>query len=145
MKTAVRLLATALPLICGGCTWVTVPSAPGAANHVATLDASQAAKCQLLSRSDLSVGTAIGAFQRLPADVAADLQTLAVNRAVDAGGNGVAPLTDVKDGHQTFGIYKCGAASAPAAAAATPAPTPTTAPSASTAVKTIPYNPPPSD
>ena len=140
MKTAVTFLATALPLIFGGCTWVTVPSAPGAANHVATLDASQSAKCQLLSKSDLSVGTAIGSFQRLPADVAADLQTLAVNSAVDAGGDGVSPLTDVKDGHQTFGIYKCGASSAPAGA--TPVPAPTTAPSASTAVKTIPYTPP---
>ena len=140
MKTAVAILTAGLLLFCSGCTWVTVPPAPGAA-HVAVLDGEQVAHCQLLSKADLTAGTNLGQFKRLPADVEADLQALAVNQAAEAGADTVAPLTEVKDGHQTFGIYKCGAGTAPVATR-TPARAPTTAPSETTAVKTIPYTPP---
>lgn len=141
MKTAVVPFSLALPLLAGGCTWTTVPTNPEAA-HVAAVDGSQVAHCQLLSQTELSAGTQLGQFQRLSADVEADLQTLAVNRAPDAGADTVAPLSVMKDGKQTYGFYRCGPTPAGTAVVAPAPQVATSAAPAAATVKTIPYNPP---
>lgn len=116
-----------------GCTsWVT-PSPEAQRAVIAVVTPEAAARCQLLTRNELTVTSKIGSFERMPGDVENDLRTLAINQAASAGGDAVAPLSPVTEGKQIYGIYKCGAA------AGAPA---TAAPSTSTAVTTLPYTPP---
>ncbi|HSC47169.1 MAG TPA: DUF4156 domain-containing protein [Gammaproteobacteria bacterium] len=128
--------ALALLAALGGCTWVTPsPEAQGA--DIAVVDATTAARCQLLTQNQLTVDAKLGVLQRMPTDVEHDLETMAVNQAASVGANAVAALSPAKDGVQTWGIYKC-----PAGVKSAAAPSATTAPAASTGVKTLPYTPP---
>ena len=134
MKAALPLVLALAAL--AGCTWVTPnPNAQGA--DIVVLDAATAPKCQNLAQNQLTVADKLGMLQRMPADVEHDLQTMAINQAANVGANAVAPLSDVKGGTQTWGIYRCPAGMIPSAA-----PAATTAPGATTGVKTIPYTPP---
>ena len=140
MKT--MLLTSFAAAALAGCAWSTIAPSPEAVGHVAVLNGSQVTRCQSLGTADLAVGTQLGDFQRLPADMEADLQTLAMNQGAQLGANAVAPLDEMKGGKQSFGMYKCNGNAAPAATSAAIAATAVRAPSASTAVKTLPYTPP---
>lgn len=135
MRTAnLPILATALLL--SSCTWVSV-SPQAQQKGVIALSLDRVASCQQLSQTQVSVANTVGVFQRMPSDIEHDLTNLAINEAAKSGGDTVAALSPVKDGSQTFGIYKClsNNGSRPA----------TMAPAASTTgntVKTTPYKPP---
>jgi hypothetical protein len=119
-----------------GCTWVTqTPEALQA--NIQVLDGKDAQlRCEKIAANELKVATKLGSLQRMPEDVEHDLSTMAINQAATVGADAVAPLSDLKDGVQTWGLFNCkGAAAAPAAATAQ-------APSSSTALKTLPYTPP---
>lgn len=134
-RIAGSALAGALALT-AGCTWVTPsPEAQGA--DIAVVDATTAARCQLLTQNQLSVDAKLGVLQRMPTDVEHDLQTMAINQAASVGANAVAALSPAKDGVQTWGIYKC-----PASVKSAAAPSVNPAPAAGTGVHTIPYTPP---
>ena len=136
MKRALTVSSIAALMLLAGCTWVTrSPEALQA--DIQVLDTKDAlVRCDKLAANELKVAYKLGTLQRMPDDVAHDLRTMAINQAATVGANAVAPLSDVKDGVQTWGLFDCkGAAPAPAAAT-------TTAPSQSTGLKTLPYNPP---
>ncbi|HEV2110601.1 MAG TPA: DUF4156 domain-containing protein [Gammaproteobacteria bacterium] len=118
-----------------GC-WVT-PSP--VSKNVAVVNGVQVAQCRLVGKADLSVPDKLGSLQRVPDDMENDLQTLAKNQAVNAGGDTVAPLSVQDGGKQSWGYYACGPG-AMAAAEATGTASP--APAAATGVKTLPYTPP---
>lgn len=134
MKTLGLLILLGL----AGCTWVTPsPDAQGA--NILVLYKSALGPCRLLTENQLTVADKLGMLQRVPADVEHDLQTMAINQAASVGANGVSALSDLNGGTQTWGIYKCPPGMQ---LSASPPPTTVTAPTATTGVKTIPYNPP---
>lgn len=94
------LLAALLP----ACTWVNVDPA---AQEVMVLPAKRVANCEKLGTTDVRVAEEVGFISRVEEDVAADLANLARNEAVSMGGDTVAPLTEIRKGKQTFGIYRC--------------------------------------
>ena len=122
-------------LLLAGCTWVT-PTPEARDRDIAVLDTGAAARCQLLTDAELTVADKLGNLERMPADVAKDLQTLAMNQAAAAGGDAIVPRDQPQGGKQHFGLYRC------QKTAAAPAPGTTPAPPAITQVKTFPYNPP---
>ena len=117
-----------------GC-WVT-PSP--VSKNVAVVNGVQVAQCRLVGKADLSVPDKLGTLQRVPDDMENDLQTLARNQAINAGGDTVAPLSVQDGGKQSWGYYACG----PGALAAATAAASSAAPAAATGVKTLPYTPP---
>lgn len=130
--------ASLVALLClAGCTWVT-PTPEAQALNVTVVDAAAVSQCQLLTDTEFTVADKLGNLQRMPADVAKDLQTLAINQAAAAGGDAVVARNQPQGGKQTFGLYRCQKAQASAAPVAATTP----APSAITQVKTFPYNPP---
>lgn len=96
----VAFLATSLT----ACTWVSLNSD---AQQVMVLPRDRVAHCKELGKTDVSVASKIGFVSRYPSDVEQDLKTLARNTAASQGGDTVSPLSPVKNGHQTFGIYRC--------------------------------------
>ena len=134
MRAALAASLTAALL--GGCSWVG-PSTEALHKDIAVLDAGSVGSCRLMTRTDLAVGTKLGNFQRMPADIQHDLQMLAINQAAAAGDDTVSALSPIVDGKQTYGLYVCGQGYVAAPAAGT-----VPAESAITAVKTMPYNPP---
>lgn len=132
------LLIVAIALSTGGCTWVSV-SSQAQQRGVLALSLDRVANCQQLSQTQVSIANSVGVFQRMPSDVEHDLTNLAINDAAKSGGDTVAALSPVKDGAQTFGIYRClnNSGQRPAGAAMTPAATTIQSP-----VKTTPYRPP---
>lgn len=133
------LAASLIAALLGACSWVG-PSTEALHEDIAVLSAGAAARCRLMTRTELTVADKLGNFQRMPADVQHDLQTLAINQAASAGDDAVAALSPIVGGKQTFGLYVCGQGNL----AGTAAPGAGTVPaeSAITAVKTMPYNPP---
>ena len=132
MKAWRVVFSLALLAVAAGCTWVAVnPQAKSAG--VIVLSQDRVSRCQLLGKVQVSVEDKVLGMPRVQSDVEHDLQNLAINQAVTAGGDTVSPLAAAVNGVQIFGLYKC---------LGTAAPTATTAPAASTAVKTIPYRPP---
>jgi hypothetical protein len=115
-----------------GCTWVS-PSPQVKQADIMVLPPDRVAKCQLLSKTQVSIADRVGFINRVQADVEKDLETLAMNQAGVQGGDTVSPLNAAMNGTQTFGIYKC--------LGGNPI-TSTTAPSGGTTTKTTPYQPP---
>ncbi|HET6725373.1 MAG TPA: DUF4156 domain-containing protein [Gammaproteobacteria bacterium] len=136
MRWIIAALATGAVLLTAGCgNWVEVKPA---ARDVTVLDLSQAANCQRLGTSSAAVQQNAGFFARNPQAVDADLVNLARNDAVKMGGNAVAALEPRSQGHQRFGIYRCGAEQLSRRAnAEQPANDDDV-----TGIKTIPYQPP---
>lgn len=136
MRRTLPFAGIAALALLAGCTWVTqTPEALQA--NIQVLDGKDALlRCEKIAANELKVATKLGSLQRMPEDVEHDLSTMAINQAATVGADAVAPLSDLKDGVQTWGLFHCkGAAPAPAAATAE-------APSSSTALKTLPYTPP---
>lgn len=87
-----------------GCTWVGVNAD---AQKVMVLPRDRVAHCRQMGQTEVSVEDRIGFIHRSPSDVEKDLRNLARNTAAQQGGDTVSPLGPAKQGHQTFGIYKC--------------------------------------
>lgn len=133
MRLTIPAIA-ALALL-AGCTWVT-QSPEALQSDIQSLDTKDAlVRCQKLAANELKVAYKLGTLQRMPDDVEHDLRTMAINQAATLGADAVAPLSDVKDGVQTWGLFNCKGTAAPAASTSV-------APSAGTGLKTLPYNPP---
>lgn len=134
MKHSLTLSIAALSLL-AGCTWVTqTPEA--LQSDIQVLDTKDAlVRCEKLAANQLKVADKLGSLQRMPDDVEHDLRTMAINQAATVGANAVAPLTDLKDGVQTWGLFNCKGGPAPAA-------TTSAAPASGTGLKTVPYTPP---
>lgn len=91
-------------MLTSGCTWVDVKPA---AQNVLVLSKARVANCQRLGTTDVSVAESVGFLNRVPEDVAKDLANLARNQAVEMGGDTITPLSDPRNGKQTFGVYNC--------------------------------------
>jgi len=95
------LLAT---ILSSGCTWV--GAKPGA-DDILLLPERRVQNCENLGRVEVSVLAKVGGLDRHDDVIERDLQRLAKNHAVDKNGDTIAALSEVKDGEQRYGIYRC--------------------------------------
>lgn len=129
MKPLHTLLIAGTVLAVAGCTWVS-QNPQVKQEGIMVLPQDRVAHCRMLSKTQVSIADSIGPVKRVQSDVEKDLQNLAMNQAVAQGGDTVSAVDPMKDGSQTFGIYKCLGAGATSTNAA-PAP--------SSGVRTTPY------
>lgn len=86
------------------CTWV--KPTPEAAKVVVS-DSAGVANCIRKGAVNASLKSRVGAFERKPGKVAGELETLARNDAAASGGDTIVAESEIDEGRQTFGIYKC--------------------------------------
>lgn len=87
-----------------GCTFVQT-NPKGNAVRVAT--AEEVTSCQRLGQTNVSTLAKVAGLPRYESSIQDELNTLARNSGADMGGDTVAPVAPVKDGKQTFIIYRC--------------------------------------
>ncbi|MBA0014962.1 MAG: DUF4156 domain-containing protein [Nitrosomonadaceae bacterium] len=75
--------------------------------RVSVADANQVSSCESKGRLMGSVLTEVGLFTRSVEAVEANLLQLALNGAVDKGGDTVVKKDTTRYGERTFDIYKC--------------------------------------
>jgi len=90
--------------VLSACTWVK-PTPEG--EKVAVSDRAGVEHCLREGELIASLKSRVGAFERNPGKVAGELETLARNEAVSMGGDTVVAESEISEGRQTFGIYKC--------------------------------------
>lgn len=100
---ALPLLALSL-LSAAGCTWV---SPTPEAKDVIVLDQARVSHCKQIGKTEVSVLDKLGFVERVDEDVEHDLAVLARNQGAKMGGDTVSPISPVKNGKQTFGVYRC--------------------------------------
>lgn len=103
MKQKLIFLAL-LPALLTACSFI--PQSPGA-DKVLILPLERVKNCTEIGQTKVQVLDRFGFLARRGASVETDLQRVAKNNAIDMGGDTVAALTDVVNGRQTFGVYKC--------------------------------------
>jgi len=101
-----RLLVPALAAAwLAGCSFVKL-SEGGSGVRVVPL--AEAAHCQQVGHTTVSLLAKVGPFDRSPKRVQAELDILARNSAVDLGGDAVARLAPPVEGKQRYTVYVCG-------------------------------------
>jgi hypothetical protein len=126
--------AAGVTMLIAGCgNWIEVKPQ---ARDVAILEPAQTASCQYLGKTEAAVLNEAGFLPRNPQAINADLVNIARNDAAQMGGDAVAPLSERDRGHQTFGIYRCGATTL------SRNPNMRQNDTMETGIKTIPYQPP---
>jgi len=96
-------MATAAILL-SGCSWVKL--APGA-ETVAVREASQVSHCERIGSATAKSLNKVGFINRNSDKLQSELATMARNEASAMGGNAVVPESQIAEGRQTFGIYRC--------------------------------------
>jgi hypothetical protein len=86
------------------CTWVKVNED---ATRVAVTDLAHVTNCEKVRNVNVKVKASVGPMDRSSTKVATELATLARNEAINFGGDTVAPTSEIRDGRQSFGVYKC--------------------------------------
>ena len=87
-----------------GCNHVPLESG---AEDVRVIQASEASGCDRLGATSVKVLAKIVGFKRSEEKMSKELTTLARNAALEKQGNAVAPESEISDGGQKFGIYRC--------------------------------------
>ncbi|MGV8836757.1 DUF4156 domain-containing protein [Cellvibrio sp.] len=104
MKKTTLLLAAIVSLT-SACSWVKV-SEQGAS--VAVANAANVRNCEKVRTVNVKVkDNFVGSMKRSPEKVATELTNLARNEATQFGGDTIVPASLVKDGRQSFDVYKC--------------------------------------
>lgn len=86
------------------CTWVKVTEE---GEIVSIRDKSEVTDCKKVARiTSKSKGEIMG-VERKKDKVKKELETLARNEALEYGGNVLVPATEMKEGKQSFFVYKC--------------------------------------
>lgn len=99
------LLLVAVVGLTSACTWVKV-NEQGAS--VAVANAANVRNCGKVSTVNVSgKDNFVGSMKRDPNKVATELTNLARNEAAAVGGDTIVPVSLVKDGRQSFDVYKC--------------------------------------
>lgn len=96
----ILLLALTLP----ACTWVKL-TPEGEKVRVASHEDVQS--CERKGKTNASLKADIAGIDRKHEKVKTELETLARNSAYKLGGDTVVPVSTIKDGKQTFEVYRC--------------------------------------
>lgn len=100
--TVVGVAATALIMV--ACSPVTLK--PDAA-EIELLDADRVTKCDRLGKTRVSVATKLLFIPRGDKAIREDLTRLARNSAIEMDGDTLTRESEIQEGEQTFGVYKC--------------------------------------
>lgn len=99
-----KLFIFSLGFLLVSCTWVKVTEE---GEIVSIRDKSQVTDCKKVARiTSTSKGKIMG-VERKKDKVKEELETLARNEAMEYGGNVLVPATEIKDGKQSFFVYRC--------------------------------------
>lgn len=99
-----HLLIWFLAFSLSACTWVKLT--PGA-EKVRVLSAQEVQSCTKKGKTTVSVKADVAGIERSQEKVKTELETLARNSAVELNGDTVVPTSEIKDGKQTFDVYRC--------------------------------------
>ncbi len=102
MKKLTLLLAIAS--LSSACTWVKVSDE---GTGVAVANMANVNGCEKLRNVHVKVKGNIGPMDRNSNKVATELANLARNEAISFGGDTVVPTSEISEGKQSFGVYKC--------------------------------------
>jgi len=98
------IVPVAVATMLNACTWVkTTPE--GENIHVARPD--EVVNCENKGELAVSLKSRVGGFERKPGKVAGELETMARNDAESMGGDTIVARSNVKEGKQVFGVYRC--------------------------------------
>lgn len=105
MHTSIKIMFILLLLPgLGACTWV---KSTEAGAKVVVSDGSGVGNCERKGEVESALKSRVGAFERNATKVAGELETLARNEAAKMGGDTIVAESTVRDGKQTFGVYRC--------------------------------------
>ena len=99
-----KLILFFLCLAVSACTWVRLTND---AEKVVVKTESEVSECKRVAKTTVSLRSKVLGIERNDEKIKLELETLARNAAVEYGGNAVAPITEIEDGSQSFGVYKC--------------------------------------
>jgi hypothetical protein len=103
MKTFLVIMVVNL-LLLAGCTWVHVsPSG----EMVRVLSAFEVTGCEKVGVTTVSLLAEVVGVKRSQRKVATELETLGRNSGAEMGGDTIVPVSDIINGEQTFGVYRC--------------------------------------
>lgn len=108
MKRVLILLAV-LPI--AACSWGIKLDSAGSKMRVAWND--DVSRCRDLGKITVSVLNRVGPLDRSKIKVNDELEIMARNEAAGMGADTVKPLSDVRNGEQSWGAYSCGTAAVP--------------------------------
>jgi len=91
-------------VIINSCTWVRLTK-EGELVEVKT--ESEVTECKRVAKTSATLRSKVLGINRDEAKVKEELETLGRNAAVEYGGNVIVPLTEIKDGSQSFSVYQC--------------------------------------
>ena len=101
----ISLLIIAMVSLTSACTWVKVDE-KGA--NIAVANAANVRNCEKVRTVNVNVkDNFVGSMKRDPNKVATELTNLARNQAAEYEGDTIVPVSAVKDGRQSFDVYKC--------------------------------------
>ena len=98
------LLLLPVIAVAGGCSFTKLTEA-GANVRPAT--AAEVGSCTGLGRVTASVAHEVGFIQRGDGAVRDNVYDTAKNSAASMGGNTIVPASELRDGKQTFEVYRC--------------------------------------
>ena len=91
-------------LLLSACSWVKMTPE---GEEVTVAKAAHVANCKFAGTTTVSVKSDIASFKRDAEKMKTELETLARNEANKLKGDTIVPVSEIKDGEQTFKIYKC--------------------------------------
>lgn len=97
-------ILTIVGLSTTACTWVKVNEG---GSKVAVTSIDHVSNCEKVRNVNVKVKSNLGPVDRSSEKVATELATLARNEAVNFGGDTIVPTSEVKQGRQSFAVYKC--------------------------------------
>ncbi|MDH5182118.1 MAG: DUF4156 domain-containing protein [Gammaproteobacteria bacterium] len=97
-------LILAIAAILPACTWVTLTKE---GEKVRVLSDAEVGNCKKLGNTTATVKNTVVGFERNEKKMTKELEDLARNAAVNLNGDTVVPSSGIKDGKQTFDIYRC--------------------------------------
>jgi hypothetical protein len=100
-KIAVLL---AMTIIFQACTWV---KATPSGQKVVVAQAGTVDSCENKGEVESALKSRVGGFERNATKVKDEIETLARNEAAKMGGDTIVALSNVRDGKQNYGVYRC--------------------------------------
>ncbi len=102
LHKSIALLALLASLT--ACTWVK-PTTEG--EKVIVSDGSGVNNCERKGEVESALKSRVAGVERNATKVAGELEALARNEAAKMGGDTIVAESNVRDGKQTFGVYRC--------------------------------------
>ncbi len=90
--------------LCGGCAWVNL-SPKG--ESVRVVSPTAVLKCKELGKTGANVPDRIAGIYRNYETMETELAILGRNSAAQMGGDTIVPVSEIVNGEQTFGVYRC--------------------------------------